>query len=153
LEAYVDKLQTEPWKTHLIVAGFGNQEGEAPARLPHNVETTVFIILQEAINNIRKHAKPTNVWISLLNTEEETVVMVRDDGLGFDKVAVTEQYNERGSFGLLNMGERARLINAVYDLDSKLGKGTTIKLVIPRSALPRVGTQPLMVTMPASKRS
>ncbi len=153
LEAYVDKLQTEPWKTHLIVEGFSDQEAENAPRLPHNVETTVFIIIQEAINNIRKHAKPTNVWISLLNTDEETVVMVRDDGLGFDKEVITGSYNERGSFGLLNMGERARLINAFYNLDSAIGQGTTIKLVIPHSALPRVGTQPLMVTMPGSKRS
>ncbi|MEI7555952.1 GAF domain-containing sensor histidine kinase [Candidatus Chlorohelix sp.] len=149
LEAYVEKLQTEGWETHLIVEGFGETETESALRLPYNTEATVFIIIQEAINNIRKHAQPNNVWISLSHNDIQTIVTVRDDGKGFDSEATAKNYIERGSFGLLNMRERARLINAQYELSSKLGQGTTIKLLIPNSAMPQVTTQPLMVTMPS----
>jgi signal transduction histidine kinase len=129
LEAYVEKLQTDPWKTHLEVSGFGEDKNNY-LRLEHNIEATVFIIIQEAVNNIRKHAVPRNVWIALDHSKESTTVMVRDDGKGFDSRAVTDRYDERGSFGLLNMRERARLIGASYDLFSQPGQGTTILLTI-----------------------
>ena len=129
LEAYVEKLQTDPWKTHLEVSGFGEDKNNY-LRLEHNIEATVFIIIQEAVNNIRKHAAPRNVWIALDHSKESTTVMVRDDGKGFDSRAVTDRYDERGSFGLLNMRERARLIGASYDLFSQPGQGTTILLTI-----------------------
>ena len=130
LEAYVEKLATDPWQTHLEVSGFGD-DPEDYKRLPHNVEGAVFIITQEAINNIRKHAEPKNVWIILQDNPDETLVTIRDDGKGFDSRAVNERYDERGSFGLLNMRERARLIGASYDLYSQPGQGTTILLTIP----------------------
>jgi signal transduction histidine kinase len=129
LEAYVEKLQTDPWKTHLEVSGFGEDKNNY-LRLEHNVEATVFIIIQEAVNNIRKHAVPRNVWIALDHSKESTTVMIRDDGKGFDSRAVTERYDERGSFGLLNMRERSRLIGAAFDLFSQPGQGTTILVTI-----------------------
>jgi signal transduction histidine kinase len=148
LEAYVEKLQSDSWESHLIVEGFGDDE-ENPVRLPLNVESTVFIIIQEAINNIRKHAQPNNVWIELQRGSQETIVMVRDDGKGFDSRAITEGYEERTSFGLLNMRERARLINATYDLQSQPGKGTTVMLTIPNEDPHRFGTAPLSVSLPS----
>ena len=129
LEAYVEKLQTDPWQIHLEVSGFG-EDKNTYLRLDYNVEAAVFIIIQEAVNNIRKHADPKNVWIVLENSKEATTVMIRDDGLGFDSRSVSERYDERGSFGLLNMRERARLIGASYDLFSQVGHGTTILLTI-----------------------
>lgn len=132
LEAYVEKLLTETWQTHLEVSGFGDNEDNY-VRMPYNSEAAVFIIIQEAINNIRKHAAPNNVWIVLERQATFTSVMIRDDGKGFDSRAVAERYDERGSFGLLNMRERARLIGATYDLFSQPGQGTTILLNIQHS--------------------
>jgi signal transduction histidine kinase len=129
LEAYVEKLQGEAWQTHLEVSGFGDDKNNY-IRLEHNIEAAVFIIIQEAINNIRKHAFPRNVWIALEHSKEVTTVMIRDDGKGFDSRSVSDRYDERGSFGLLNMRERARLIGASYDLYSQVGQGTTILLTI-----------------------
>jgi len=146
LEAYIEKLVAEKWQTHLIVDGFGIPETEGEVRLQHNTEAAIFIILQEAINNIRKHADPANVWITLKHDIESTTITIRDDGKGFDSEAMTANYDKRGSFGLLNMRERARLINASYDLYSRPGQGTTITMVIQHSSLPQVGTQALAVT-------
>jgi signal transduction histidine kinase len=135
LEAYVEKLQTDPWQTHLEVQGFGDNP-DSYRRLPPNTESAIFIIAQEAINNIRKHAEPKNVYITLDYSDEYTTVIVRDDGKGFDSRAITERYDERGSFGLLNMRERARLIGASFDLVSQPGQGTTIMLMIPHVIKP-----------------
>jgi signal transduction histidine kinase len=152
LEAYVEKLQTEPWESHLVVSGFGDNE-ENYIRLPYNTEATVFIIIQEAINNIRKHAQPENVWIELQRGEEDTTVVIRDDGKGFDSRAVADKYDQRGSFGLLNMRERARLINATYDLYSQPGQGTTIMLTIGNDDPHQLGTNPLNVSLPSLSRA
>ncbi len=148
LEAYVEKLQSEPWQPHLIVSGFGEDE-ENQIRLPYNTEATVFIIIQEAINNIRKHAESQNVWIELQRGPEETTVVIRDDGKGFDSRAVAERYTNNTSFGLLNMRERARLINATYDLYSQPGRGTTIMLTLPNVDPHQKGTDPLNITLPS----
>jgi len=129
LEAYVEKLQGEPWQIRLEVKGFKQPDGSY-YRLSHNAENTFFIIIQEAINNIRKHAQPRNVWIKLAYSQKEILVTVQDDGKGFEVGAVLVQYDERGSFGLLNMKERARLINASYTITSKPGQGTNITLTL-----------------------
>lgn len=139
LETYVEKLQSEPWLTHLDVHGFGEGPDNYKRLLP-NTESVIFIIIQEAVNNIRKHAGPKNVWVSLDYNEEYTTVIIRDDGKGFDSRAVTERYDERGSFGLLNMRERARLIGASYDLVSQPGHGTTIMLMAPHEI--KINNQP-----------
>ncbi len=136
LEAYVEKLQTDPWQTHLEVHNFGDNEDNY-VRLPHNAEGAVFIIIQEAVNNIRKHAAPKNVWIELDYGQDASTIVVRDDGKGFDSRAVADRYDERGSFGLLNMRERARLIGADYDLFSQSGQGTTIVLTVPHNVVQR----------------
>ncbi len=148
LESYVEKLQSEPWATHLVVKGFGEDETEG--RLPYNMEATIFIIIQEALNNIRKHAQPQNVWIELDRSEAKTKITVRDDGKGFDSRKVSEAYNERGSFGLLNMQERARLINASYNISSEPGKGTSISLIISHSNLRASGTNNLSLSLPGT---
>ncbi len=154
LEAYVEKLKTDPWETHLVVSGFGDTEDEEnQIRLPLNAESTIFIIIQEALNNIRKHAEPKNVWIELQRGDRETIVIVRDDGKGFDSRAVADSYTERGSFGLLNMRERARLINATYDLHSQLGQGTTIMLTLVNTNPHQFGTSPLSVSLPTFSNS
>lgn len=147
LEAYVEKLQTEPWQTHLEVEGFKLPD-EGYRRLAHNVENTLFIIIQEAINNIRKHAQPRNVWIRLSYSEKETVIMVQDDGKGFDMDTVSGRYEERGSFGLLNMRERARLINASYYMSSKLGQGTSIIMIMRPEEQTQIITGPLTANLP-----
>jgi signal transduction histidine kinase len=137
LETFKEKLQTETWETHLVVRGFG--EPADYFRLPYNTEITAFIIIQEAITNIRKYAQPNNVWIVLERSEEETVITVSDDGAGFDAETTLSRYDERGSFGLLNMRDRARLINATFEIQSKPGAGTKIILNIKHETTQRTG--------------
>ncbi|PDW02539.1 GAF domain-containing sensor histidine kinase [Candidatus Viridilinea mediisalina] len=109
---------------------------EAPANIPHlpvDKEAAVFIILQEAINNARKHAQSDLITLYLYTEDDTFVASVRDRGRGFNLNAVESGYSVRGSFGLLNMKERARLIGADLRLRSEVGEGTTVELRIPLS--------------------
>lgn len=107
---------------------------EAPAnvpRLPSEVEATTFIIIQEAVTNARKHARSDIITIYLYVEEDTFVASVRDRGKGFNLAAVEGNYNNRGSLGLLNMKERARLIGADLRIRSEPERGTTVELRIP----------------------
>jgi signal transduction histidine kinase len=109
---------------------------EAPAnmpRLPAEKEAAVFIIIQEAVNNARKHARSDVITIYLYEEEDSFVASVRDRGKGFNLAAVEASYNSRGSLGLLNMKERARLIGAEFRMKSDPGHGTTVELRLPLS--------------------
>jgi signal transduction histidine kinase len=107
---------------------------EAPQsipRFPVEIEGVIFIILQEAVNNARKHAKIGEVVIYLYLEEGQLVASVRDRGKGFNLSAVESSYNTRGSLGLLNMRERARLIGGEFRIRSSEGEGTNVELRIP----------------------
>jgi signal transduction histidine kinase len=109
---------------------------EAPPsipRLPVEVEGAIFIIVQEAVNNARKHARAPEVVIYLYLEEGQLVASVRDRGRGFYFAAVEANYNSRGSLGLLNMRERAGLIGGECRIRSTEGEGTTVELRVPLS--------------------
>ena len=109
---------------------------EAPPfipRLPVEIEGAIFIIIQEAVNNARKHAKAPEVTIYLYQEEDALVASVRDRGRGFNQVAVEGSYTTRGSLGLLNMRERAGLIGGECRIRSAEGQGTTVELRVPLS--------------------
>lgn len=109
---------------------------EAPAsipRLPVDVEGAIFIIVQEAINNARKHARADEIVVYLYQEEGQLVASVKDRGKGFNMAAVEANYNSRGSLGLINMRERARLIGGDFRMRSAEGQGTTVELRVPLS--------------------
>ncbi len=107
---------------------------EAPANMPRlaaEKEAAIFIIIQEAVTNARKHARSDAITIYLYEEEDTFVASVRDRGRGFNLAAVEALYTNRGSLGLLNMKERARLIGADLRIKSDQGQGTTVELRIP----------------------
>jgi signal transduction histidine kinase len=128
VEAYITKLQ-QPGNPHirLEVEGF-------TGRMDHRVEISVFGIVQEAVNNIIKHAQAKNVLIRITGTPDHFRMIIRDDGKGFDPAQVQERYAQRGSFGLLNMQERATRIGGDLQITSSAGQGTTVTLTVAREA-------------------
>ncbi len=94
-------------------------------------EGALFNIIQEAINNALKYAKAQHIWVRLKQTLDTLQVTVQDDGRGFDLQRVMASYDQRGSFGLLNIDERAKLIGGVAELNSAPGHGTTVQVVVP----------------------
>jgi signal transduction histidine kinase len=98
-----------------------------------NVQGVVFYIVEEAVGNARKHAQASNIWVRLKLRKDAFVAQIEDDGVGFDVSSVTASYETRGSLGMVNLQERAALVNGLISIDSKPGKGTTITLAVPRT--------------------
>nr|WP_290668530.1 ATP-binding protein [Ardenticatena sp.] len=97
--------------------------------LPLSTVRELFAIVQEAVNNARKHAQAQNIRVHIdVHEGNRLDIVVEDDGIGFDLEAVRSQSNERYSFGLLNMQERAELIDAQLHIQSHPGEGTRVHI-------------------------
>ena len=104
---------------------------ESQRRLPSEVEAGAFTVIREAANNAIKTGRAANVALDVYDDTGAVVAMVEDDGQGFDVASVLHTYAKRGSLGLLQMRESARLIGAQLSLDSSPGHGTRVRLRIP----------------------
>ena len=94
----------------------------------------IFYIAEEAINNARKHAKAATIWVRLnpLPKHPEIAFLeISDNGVGFDVAEVDKSYDKRGSLGMVNLRERAELVNGILNIQSAPGKGTKIQVFIP----------------------
>lgn len=91
----------------------------------------IYRILQECLTNVVKHSNARRVSIVVRRDNGQAVVIVEDDGRGFDVEEVRSKHPEARGFGLFNMDERVRLIGGSLDVKSKEGEGTRILLRIP----------------------
>ncbi|HEX7620909.1 MAG TPA: histidine kinase [Anaerolineales bacterium] len=92
----------------------------------------IFYIVEEAVNNARKHARAGHVWVNLNQLKKDLAMLeIQDDGIGFDVDEVNKTYDQRGSLGLVNLRDRAELVNGVLDVQSVPGKGTRVQVYIP----------------------
>jgi signal transduction histidine kinase len=139
-QQYVNQLRdSESFTIHFITIDEVNYDTR--------VAGTIFSIVQEAINNIKRHARANDVWLSLEVKNDRFVVTVRDNGDGFDVARIESDYDQRGSFGILNMRERAALIEAELHIKSRTempNRGTLVQLVLPLPPeRPRTKTNPI----------
>jgi signal transduction histidine kinase len=96
-------------------------------RLPSDVETTIFRIVQETLTNVILHAHAKHVDILLSLRNQHVILVVEDDGIGFTPISL----NAENHLGLFGMRERVEMLGGVFMLESVPGKGTTIKAEIP----------------------
>jgi len=109
------------------------EESDSLEDLDTQAAAVVFSIIQEAFNNLRKHAHAQNAWIRLQRRNDSLRIEIEDDGAGFDVDAVLSNYDERNSFGLLNMREQAQLLDGTLEFESpspRLGRGTLVTLEV-----------------------
>lgn len=107
---------------------------KAVSKLEMGKQGVIFYIAEEAVNNARKHAQAAHIWVRLKLVEEDVALLeIEDDGVGFNVGAVDASYEQRGSLGMVNMRERAELVNGILQIDSAEGKGTRIRVRIPLS--------------------
>ncbi|MFT8363939.1 MAG: histidine kinase [Sporolactobacillus sp.] len=95
-------------------------------RLSSKIESALFRMIQEAVQNVCSHAHAHHVTIRLEYRREHIIILVRDDGVGFDQDAVSEN-----RYGLIGMKERADLLDGDLVLHSEQGKGTSLLITIP----------------------
>ena len=101
-----------------------------PVEFDKMKELVLFRILQEALNNVKKHARAKKVEIALQYAPSGLTMQIVDDGIGFDPDQFYDTDMESGS-GLRNMNNRAQQIGASFQMDSEKGKGTQIKIQYP----------------------
>ncbi len=101
-------------------------------KLEMGKQGVIFFISEEAVNNARKHADASVITVRLRYLDHSIIVLeIIDKGKGFDVKAVTENYESRGSLGMVNLEERAELLNGRLHIDSAPGKGTNVQIFIP----------------------
>jgi len=101
--------------------------------LPETVEVVTLRVVQEALQNARKHARPRSIRVRMGREAGGWVVEIRDDGKGFD--ADDQPVGGRHHFGLQFMRERAELIGARFEVRSSPDLGTAVKMTIPPGAM------------------
>jgi len=98
----------------------------ADERLPGDVETALYRIVQEALTNIVKHARADHVSIVLQRKDKVVTAVIEDDGRGFAADAQRD-----GGLGLKGMKERVELVNGRFQIESSAGAGTTLVVEVP----------------------
>ena len=100
-------------------------------RLPPEVETALFRIAQEALTNVARHAQAHSVTVLLEDRGASAMLIVEDDGRGFDVARVMDSRPHEGNLGLYGMRERASLLGGTLTVESTPGRGTTVFVRIP----------------------
>ena len=103
----------------------------ATRRARPEVEAGAFAVIREAANNAVKTGRAPHVWLDLIDATDGLVARIDDDGAGFDVSATLAGYATRGSLGLLQMRESARLVGGRLEIDSSPGQGTRVRLWVP----------------------
>ncbi len=126
LRQFAEKMRETHSQNVIVEAETGVVEG-----LEMGKQGVVFYIVEEAVTNAAKHAQAEHIWVRLRNEEELFFLEIEDDGVGFNVGAVDTNYAQRGSLGMVNMRERAELVNGHFVLESAEGAGTRITVVVP----------------------
>jgi two-component system sensor histidine kinase DegS len=121
---------------------FGRETGchvefysKAWPNLPPHVEFTIYRIIREAVNNVRKHAQASRLEVEMTEKRKRLLIRVKDWGIGFipDR---PEPSSSSNSLGLLSMRRRTELLGGTFKINSVLGKGTEIQVNIPYKTEP-----------------
>jgi signal transduction histidine kinase len=126
LDQLAEKMQTT-YKQRVAI----KMSPDVEEHLDETKQGTLFYLIEEAANNARKHAEADLISIQGIKKGNTLIVRIADNGKGFDTEAVYSNYDQRGSFGMVNLRERAELMEGTLTLKSIPGKGTTITVVIP----------------------
>lgn len=97
-------------------------------RLPGALEPTLFRIIQEAMNNARKHARARSVEVVVAFQPHAVSASIRDDGVGFDVAAAEASLDAGKHLGMISMRERAELEKGSLEIRSQIGKGTEVRV-------------------------
>ena len=123
LRQYVTEVcEEQGWESEIVTDIQGLQ-------IEHSMEASIFRIAQEALTNVRKHARTQRVRVELSAEDQGLVLRVQDWGQGFDALLI--QKDEAEHLGLVSMRERAQMINGVCKIESELEKGTSVEVRIP----------------------
>jgi two-component system, NarL family, sensor histidine kinase DevS len=125
LEALAERVASTASLTVELDVDLGSESAKARPRLIPEIEDAIYRLVQEALNNVSKHANTNRADVSVRESGGSVAVEVRDHGIGFELDGVT------GGFGLIGMRERAELVEGKLAVASAPGEGTTVSVVVP----------------------
>ena len=129
VQAMADKMQ-ETFSQKMTV----HIDERVTKQLEMGKQGVIFYIIEEAVNNARKHAGAETIAVRLKQMKVGIALLeIEDNGVGFDVSAMTEAYDKRAnsSLGMINLRERSDLVNGLLQIDSAPGKGAKIQVYIP----------------------
>jgi two-component system CheB/CheR fusion protein len=121
----------EEWSGHSRVPVQFQCTGPWEARLPPQVETTLYRVVQEALTNVAKHARAGRVSLILNRHADDVLVIVEDDGAGFDEENGAAPARARRGLGLAGMKQRVRAVGGDLQIESIPGGGATVFVRVP----------------------
>ena len=116
------------WSEQSGIAAECAVSSEAARRLPDDTAPNLYAITHEALHNVAKHARATSVNVTLSQQEDCAVLLIEDDGRGFDPSVAGRR---RTGFGLIIMQERAELAGGEFAIESSTHGGTTVCVRVP----------------------
>jgi PAS domain S-box-containing protein len=119
----------QSWSRHFGIPARVHTSGSPNEHLAAEVETTIYRLAQEALNNVLKHARANRVDVVLERTFEHLSLVVEDDGVGFDQSSTVGTPGH--GLGLIGMRERAAVVGADLQIESTPGRGTTVIIRVP----------------------
>ncbi|MBL8037006.1 MAG: PAS domain S-box protein [Nitrospira sp.] len=118
------QAQRNGWTLHLMVDG-------VVGRVPTMIEVACFRVVQEALTNVAKYASARVIELTLHRPAQEVILVIHDDGVGFDVAAARQRARDGESMGLFGMEERVRLAGGLLSILSEPGQGTSLELRFP----------------------
>jgi two-component system sensor histidine kinase DegS len=103
-------------------------------RLSSRMELSLYRIFEEALDNVARHADATHIDVSIARGGEDVVLVVTDNGQGFDVEQALSARRTPGTFGLVAIRERVRLLHGTMEVQSADGQGTTLIVTVPYEA-------------------
>ncbi|CAN5468628.1 hypothetical protein BH10ACI2_BH10ACI2_09050 [soil metagenome] len=119
------------WSRHYDIQADFHSAGLVKERLGKETETHLYRITQEALNNILKHAEASSVTVQLERRDHEVILIIEDDGLGFNPESRRPASESGKGLGLIGMSERATLVGGEVEIESAPGSGTAIYVRVP----------------------
>lgn len=123
LQEFVQKINGSQLTVFLDVQGLDQ-------RMEPEVETTLYRVIQECVNNVIKHSQASRLDIQLIRDECELAVTIEDNGKGFDISKAQQGLSDNG-IGLKNLRSRIEYLNGKLDIESSIGKGTLVAIYLP----------------------
>ncbi len=127
LESMAEKIR-ETYRQNVVI----DVNEKIVADMEMGKQGVIFYIVEEAVNNARKHAAASNIWVRLKEMEPGLALLeVQDDGIGFDVQAMNKIYDKRGSLGMINLRERTEMVNGLLNIQSQHSRGTLVQVYVP----------------------
>jgi len=120
----LDMIRKTGFQTYLEVSG-------EEIKMEPQKELILFRIVQETLNNIIKHAEAKTIKVNMVYSTDKFQLTINDDGRGVDLTPLNEKAGGDFGLGIRNMHNRAKLIGADFNMNSRIGAGTTVSLIVP----------------------